>query len=251
MKRIRLNHNNSEVLLCADEYTASDANILTVMASSNCPQGGDSGHGGRTYFALVDEANTDLNVRVNDGHWQEAGKIEVMLGGDSENTTFRNCLSAALKMLGGEYVRPAIKDPTPEELEAERMKAEDRLRFRKQPVLSRAEHVALGRDLFALKEHLGVLGEIYSSRADVKDAPPQVEWVRRAFHDLASAISGAGHDAIQEAIAAYGLEFAAKCYVRDGDNVAGMAGPLMPELARAGTDFGTVVARKLNMCSEL
>ena len=34
------------------EYTATSANILTVRVGTNCPQGGDSGHGGKTVLSL-------------------------------------------------------------------------------------------------------------------------------------------------------------------------------------------------------
>ena len=30
----------------------TSANILQVSAGTNCPQGGDAGHGGRTYFKI-------------------------------------------------------------------------------------------------------------------------------------------------------------------------------------------------------
>ena len=38
------------------------ANILEVEAGTNGYQGGDTGHGSRTYFRISDEACTDIHV---------------------------------------------------------------------------------------------------------------------------------------------------------------------------------------------
>ena len=74
------------------------ANVLAVEVGSNCPQGGDSGHGGRSYLAFTDEGGTDMRVRVtNDG--ADPVKIELIFGGDSENYTLIKCLEFALSVL--------------------------------------------------------------------------------------------------------------------------------------------------------
>ena len=60
------------------------ANILEVEVGTNGPQGGDSGHGCRTYFKLQDGASTDIRVRVNNGDWfylMSEGPIEIAFGG--------------------------------------------------------------------------------------------------------------------------------------------------------------------------
>ena len=75
--------------------------ILEVEAGSNCPQGGDSGHGGRTYLRLSDQASTDMRLRFtpNDGSqisqtgWMPVREVELMFGGDAE----RECLVHALR----------------------------------------------------------------------------------------------------------------------------------------------------------
>ena len=38
------------------------ANILQVEAGTTGYKGGDTGHGGRTYFRISDEASTDIHV---------------------------------------------------------------------------------------------------------------------------------------------------------------------------------------------
>ena len=51
----------------------TSANILYVEAGTNCPQGGDGGHGGMTYFMLEDDAGQGLDVKVNgaeDRDWE-------------------------------------------------------------------------------------------------------------------------------------------------------------------------------------
>ena len=70
-----------------------NCNILEVEAGTNCPRGGDTGHGGRTYFRIQDLASTDIHANVikNMGN----GGIEVSLGGDAELYT----IIAALKFI--------------------------------------------------------------------------------------------------------------------------------------------------------
>ena len=58
-------------------------NILGVTVATNGYQGGDSGHGGRTYIRLEDLSSTDIDARVSVGP-DTNSKVEVMLGGDSE-----------------------------------------------------------------------------------------------------------------------------------------------------------------------
>ena len=41
-----------------------DANILSVEAGTNGYQGGDTGHGGRTYIRISDAGGTDINAMV-------------------------------------------------------------------------------------------------------------------------------------------------------------------------------------------
>lgn len=69
------------------------ANILTVVAGTNCPQGGDTGHGGRTILQLTDESSTGWEIWVNGElihSWPH--QIAIVLGGDCEAETFANAL---------------------------------------------------------------------------------------------------------------------------------------------------------------
>ena len=58
------------------------ANILEVEAGTTGYKGGDSGHGGRTYFRIADAASTDIQVHTI-GRYAYEG-FDVFLGGDCE-----------------------------------------------------------------------------------------------------------------------------------------------------------------------
>ena len=74
-------------------------NALTIQAGTNCPQGGDSGHGGRTVLRVINEAHTDLRVRINGGAMEDVEQIEILLGGDCEAFTFAEGLEFAARVL--------------------------------------------------------------------------------------------------------------------------------------------------------
>jgi len=70
-------------------------NILKVSVKTNCPMGGDTGHGGLTTFILEDLAGTDIECA-----WDlERRRIAIKLGGDTECDTFIECLEFAAKEL--------------------------------------------------------------------------------------------------------------------------------------------------------
>ena len=69
-------------------------NILSVEAGTTGYKGGDSGHGGRTYFRIKDEGSTDMKVRVTEDRFGTES-LEVFLGGDTELDT----IIAALKFI--------------------------------------------------------------------------------------------------------------------------------------------------------
>jgi hypothetical protein len=54
-----------------------------VTVGTNGYQGGDSGHGGRTYICLEDTGCTDIDARASVNSYDQT-KVEMMLGGDSE-----------------------------------------------------------------------------------------------------------------------------------------------------------------------
>lgn len=74
-------------------------NNLGVDVGTNCPCGGDSGHGGRTLLRFTDRASTDMSVRVNGGARLQAESVEIVFGGDSECETFIDALEFALNKL--------------------------------------------------------------------------------------------------------------------------------------------------------
>lgn len=74
-------------------------NIITVEAGTTGRMGGDSGHGGRTYFRISDDASTDMNCNVNGESCGHACQIEIMFGGDCELETFIEALEFAAETL--------------------------------------------------------------------------------------------------------------------------------------------------------
>ena len=73
------------------------ANILEVEAGTTGFMGGDTGHGGRTYFRIQDAASTDIQVRPIDRYGDEG--FEVILGGDCELETTIRALKFITKVL--------------------------------------------------------------------------------------------------------------------------------------------------------
>lgn len=89
---------NKEIVNC---------NILQVEAGTNCPMGGDAGHGGRTVFGLKDISSTAMSVEVNGVKIPDVEEFRIILSGDSEFETFLEALEtsiAALKLMSGSYV---------------------------------------------------------------------------------------------------------------------------------------------------
>lgn len=74
------------------------ANILEVEAGTTGFMGGDSGHGGRTYFRIQDEGSTDIEVRTIANKYGCTG-FEVFLGGDCELETTIRALKFITKVL--------------------------------------------------------------------------------------------------------------------------------------------------------
>ncbi|WP_157581339.1 hypothetical protein [Spongiibacter tropicus] len=90
-----------KVKLLSKEFTS--ANILEVEAGTNCPQGGDSGHGGRTLLRLTDQASTDIRVKVDGKEIALSDSVEIILGGDCEFETFVSSLEFAVKVYRQQY----------------------------------------------------------------------------------------------------------------------------------------------------
>ncbi|TRZ90219.1 MAG: hypothetical protein D4R88_04050 [Methanosarcinales archaeon] len=83
------------------ELEISSCNILKVGVETNTPMGGDSGHGGRTILTLENLASTDIECEWNN----EAKKLEIQLGGDTECETFRDCLKFAYLELSRQNIK--------------------------------------------------------------------------------------------------------------------------------------------------
>ena len=93
------------------------ANIITVEVGTTGHCGGDSGHGGRTYLRIKDEASTDMRVKtkgysVDEKGYKEveiddANYVEIVFGGDCELDTFIAALEFAAdtlkKQTGGTF----------------------------------------------------------------------------------------------------------------------------------------------------
>lgn len=80
--------------------------MMTVHAGTNCPQGGDSGHGGRTVFRIFNDGATDLRARIDDGNEQDVNSVEVVLGGDAEAACFADALEFAARTIRGQLGLP-------------------------------------------------------------------------------------------------------------------------------------------------
>lgn len=76
-----------------------DANIIKVSAGTTGYKGGDTGHGGRTVFRLLDKAGTDMRVSINGGEPQDVQEVALIFGGDSELNTFKKALLFAYETL--------------------------------------------------------------------------------------------------------------------------------------------------------
>ena len=66
-----------------------NANILYAEAGTTGLQGGDTGHGCRTYIAIRDLGGTDISAKTIDNG---KGGFEVLLGGDAELATMIEAL---------------------------------------------------------------------------------------------------------------------------------------------------------------
>ena len=77
----------------------TDANILEVEAGTTGYKGGDSGHGGRTYFRIKDLASTDMRVKTVADCFGHTDELEVVLGGDAELATIIKALKFITRVL--------------------------------------------------------------------------------------------------------------------------------------------------------
>ena len=74
-------------------------NILEVEAGTTGYCGGDTGHGGRTYFRIQDAGCTDMDIHVLRDRFGDSTGFEVFLGGDCELETTIRALKFITKVL--------------------------------------------------------------------------------------------------------------------------------------------------------
>lgn len=93
------------VYICSPYAGDIEANVAAARRYSRFAvnagyMGGDTGHGGRTYFRIKDEGCTDMEVRVMRDRFGDTEGFEVMLGGDCELETMIRALKFITKVLG-------------------------------------------------------------------------------------------------------------------------------------------------------
>ena len=76
-------------------------NLLEVEAGTTGYMGGDTGHGGRSYFRIKDNGGTDMEVNTSVDSYG-CRSLEVFLGGDCELETMIRALKFITKVLEDE-----------------------------------------------------------------------------------------------------------------------------------------------------
>jgi hypothetical protein len=92
-------HDGTEITTYTRDVVS--ANILQVEAGTTGYKGGDTEHGGRTYFRIQDEASTDMDAKPIITRYGCDG-FEVTLGGDCELETMIRALKFITKVLEDE-----------------------------------------------------------------------------------------------------------------------------------------------------
>lgn len=79
------------------------ANVIEVEVGTTGHMGGDTGHGGRTYFRLSNVSDTDMRMKFRDrGEEKTArdpGEVVLTFGGDCELDTFCEALRIGYEVL--------------------------------------------------------------------------------------------------------------------------------------------------------
>ena len=98
------------------EHTVHQCCNVKVEVETNVPQGGDSGHGGRTIVRLIDDGGTDMS-----GFGGE-GRVEIRAGGDDEADVLAQAFRWAADELDRQIDENARQRPVAPPTEAEREK---------------------------------------------------------------------------------------------------------------------------------
>jgi hypothetical protein len=97
------------------------ANILEVEVGTTGYMGGDTGHGGRTFFRIKDLASTDMRLAFRDnGKYYKSrylNDLELIFGGDCELDTFCEALRIGYNVLSQHSTGTLIDDFMPSPLE--------------------------------------------------------------------------------------------------------------------------------------
>ena len=80
-------------------HEITSACVLKVEVGTNCPQGGDAGHGGKTVLRFINLASTAMEVSADGCDAFEADTIEVCLYGDCAGECFVEALDFAVRTL--------------------------------------------------------------------------------------------------------------------------------------------------------
>lgn len=97
------------------------ANIIEVEVGTTGYMGGDTGHGGRTFFRIKDLASTDMRLAFRDnGKYFKSrylNDLELTFGGDCELDTFCEALRIGYNVLSQRSTGALIDDFMPSPLE--------------------------------------------------------------------------------------------------------------------------------------
>ena len=97
------------------------ANILEVEVGTTGRMGGDTGHGGRTFFRIKDLSSTDMRLAFRDnGKYFKSrylNDLELIFGGDCELDTFCEALRIGYNVLSQHSDGALIDDFMPSPLE--------------------------------------------------------------------------------------------------------------------------------------
>jgi len=109
----------AEIKTYGQEITS--CNVIGVEVGTTGLMGGDTGHGGRTYFRISDVSCTDIRCRVS-GHrldpyqyeevnFDDVRSVEIILGGDTELSTFCEALRIGYEVLSRDAGSVDVYEP--------------------------------------------------------------------------------------------------------------------------------------------
>jgi hypothetical protein len=81
------------------EATFVHANLFKVQADTNCPKGGDAGHGGMTTVTLTDLGGSCIDIDVDGDLYDSPEMLTITVHGDAEMVTLADALEFAAKSL--------------------------------------------------------------------------------------------------------------------------------------------------------